>query len=203
MGPPVHRGETASQNRSHRDLPKRLQVKRQRADSMDQEPTVRNGCGYGSYVRRGTRSWGELKAGPATSSGTRPFAGSADTLTGTESGRLLEKIRSSGVATLARTASAWPNATTASVSTSPSLFAGATDLFSVDLNNDGDVDTDAVVAYDHADAVRASVATPEERIFSSSRPLSVPVRVSAEPAKGLVPLDVAGPALSSPQLLVP
>src|SRR6267142_919147 len=121
MGPPVHRGETASQNRSHRDLPKRLQVKRQRADPMDQEPTVRDGCGYGSYVRRGTRSWGELKAGPATSSGTRPFAGSADTLTGTESGRLLEKIRSSGVATLARTASAWSNATTASVSTSPSL----------------------------------------------------------------------------------
>lgn len=83
------------------------------------------------------------------------------------------------------------------------LFAGATDMFSVDLDNDGDVDTDVIVAFDQAEAVRASIATPEERIFSSSRPLSVPVRVSVKSPKTLVPLDLAGPALSSPQLLVP
>jgi len=83
------------------------------------------------------------------------------------------------------------------------LFAGATDMFSVDLDSDGDVDTDAVVAFDQANAVRASVPAPEEQTFSSGRPISIPAGVPAELTQAPVPPDISGPALSSPQLLIP
>lgn len=83
------------------------------------------------------------------------------------------------------------------------FFAGATDSFSVDLDNDGDIDTDAIVTSNQVNSVRPSVASPEERIFSSSRPLSVPVSVSAETPRIQAPLDLPGPALSSPLLLIP
>jgi parvulin-like peptidyl-prolyl isomerase len=83
------------------------------------------------------------------------------------------------------------------------LFAGATDLFSVDLDKDGDVDTDAVVAFDQAAALRRSIPTIQKQksaeVHRALRP--------ATQAQLLILTPVSQPApelsLGSPQLLVP
>ena len=83
------------------------------------------------------------------------------------------------------------------------FFAGATDMFSVDLDSDGDVDTDVIVAFDQAASLRASLPSPEDENFSAELSFGLLATVSPEPSGPVVPLDLHRPALGSPQLLVP
>jgi hypothetical protein len=83
------------------------------------------------------------------------------------------------------------------------FFAGATDMFSVDLDSDGDVDTDVIVPFDHVASLRASVPSPEEEAFSTQMSFVFLAGLSPEPSHLAVPLDISRPALGSPQLLVP
>lgn len=82
------------------------------------------------------------------------------------------------------------------------LFAGATDMFSVDLDQDGESETEATVAFDHVAAVRKSLAAAEDYSAAEVSTVFVP-GVRCESNLSFQPQPPTGCSLSSPQMLVP
>ena len=82
------------------------------------------------------------------------------------------------------------------------LFAGATDLFSVDLDQDGDVDTDVVIAFDHTVSVSQSIPVSQRAMVAAVH-IFRRIQTQAELMAPLAPRNAPDLALGSPQLLVP
>jgi len=82
------------------------------------------------------------------------------------------------------------------------LFAGATDLFSVDLDQDGESETEAIVAFDHVASVRKCLPSAEEH-SSTELPAFHSPRALEESAHLFMPQPPTGCASGSPHLLVP
>ncbi|MBZ5524494.1 MAG: hypothetical protein LAP21_19825 [Acidobacteriia bacterium] len=77
-------------------------------------------------------------------------------------------------------------------------------MFSVDLDRDGDIDTDVVLTQEQANlAVEGVAASQADIAFGVALHLCLRTQVPVELTEPLSPQNTPGPALGSPQLMVP
>ncbi|MBZ5524492.1 MAG: hypothetical protein LAP21_19815 [Acidobacteriia bacterium] len=84
------------------------------------------------------------------------------------------------------------------------LFAGVSGRFNIDLDDDDDIHTDAIVIADQTNSVSAIAPALEEYIaVSAALYFCLPTQAPVELTEPLAPQHTPGPALSPPQLVVP